>query len=747
MFAPGGAAGAMFSGAGPAGLPGPTEWLTVTLRCFRAYLCTRGPAIVYFVRQNPRALPTELMKRDTSWLEFNGRVLQEAADHRVPLYERIRFLAIYSSNLDEFYRVRVSSLRQFKKLPKNERRELLDFKPKRELRDIRRVVYQQQDEFGRIFRDEILPELRQEEIHLIHSDQMDEQQRQFAADYFDRAVKPHLELHWLPGNEADSKERELPFLDDGELCLAVSLDEPEARETEEVALVAIPVKEAGRFLVLPSPADNPQGYYVIFIDSVIRANLSRWMGRKVEFGYSFKLSRDAELYIDNEFDGDLLRKIEHSLTTRDLGLPTRFLYDGDMPAWLLKRLKDALRLSKYDMIPGARYHNFNDFFTFPQPPDHEHLAYPPMPPLPHPQLEGADSIMEVVQATDVLLSFPYQKYDYVPQLIREAADHPEVTKIRITLYRVASKSQVVQNLLYALQEGKEVEAFVEAKARFDEASNLYWGKEMQDAGAYVRYSYPAIKVHTKILHIERRTPAGELIHYTYIGTGNFNEKTSKLYGDHALLTSKPKLGKDVERVFDLLRGRLILPRCKHLLVAPFNMESEFMALIDREIELAREGKHAYLFLKMNSLEEPTMIRKLRQAAREGVEVRLIVRGICRLLPAEGENIQIISIIDRFLEHARIFIFGNNGDEKVFMGSADWMNRNLYRRVEVVTPIYDHLIRLELRRIMDIQWRDNQRARIIQEGKLNTYRVAAPGEGVFRAQFDTYEYFKRQLQPA
>ncbi len=689
-------------------------------------------------------MPTELIKRDSSWLEFNGRVLQEAADPRVPLYERLRFLAIYSSNLDEFYRVRVSSLRQFKKLPKTERRELFDFKPKRELKDIRKRVYEQQEEFGRIFRDEILVQLEEEGIHLIHSNQMDDGQRQFAADYFDEQIAPHLELHWLPGKGEDS---ELPFLDDGQLCLAVSLNEQEAEETGEVALVPIPVEQTGRFLVLPSAEKDPEGYYVIFVDSVIRANLSRWMDRRVDFGYSFKLSRDAELYIDNEFDGDLLRKIEHSLETRDLGLPTRFLYDGDMPSWMLKRLKKALRLSKYDMIPGARYHNFNDFFTFPQPPETGHLAYPAMPPLPHPQLEGADSIMDVIQATDVLLSFPYQKYDYIPQLIREAADRPDVKRIRITLYRVAKKSRVVTNLLYALEKGKQVEAFVEAKARFDEASNLYWGNKMKDAGAYVRYSYPAVKVHTKLLHISRETERGETIHYSYIGTGNFNEKTAKLYTDHALLTCRPKLGKDVERVFDLLRGKLILPRCKHLLVAPFNMEPDFLDLIDREIAIAEAGGHAYLFLKMNSLEEPNMIKKIREAARAGVEVRMIVRGICRLVPDKKENIQIISIIDRFLEHARVFIFGNNGDEKVYMGSADWMNRNLYRRVEVVTPIFDKLIALELRRIMDLQWRDNQRARLIQDGQLNDYREADSGDGAFRAQLDIYAYFQHQLAEA
>ena len=689
-------------------------------------------------------MPTELVKRDTSWLAFNARVLQEASDPRVPLYERIRFLAIYSSNLDEFYRVRVSSLRQFKKLPKDERRELFDFQPKAELKTIRRIVHEQQERFGQIFREEILPQLAAENIHLIHADEMSETQREFAAEYFDRHIRPHLDLHELPAKGSDPADHEFPWLDNAQLCLAVSLREKQAIAREEVALVPLPVKECGRFVVLPSPESDPDGYYVIFLDSIVRANLSRFMQRDVDFGYCFKLSRDAELYIDNEFDGDLLRKIERSLEDRDLGLPTRFLYDGDMPNWMVKRLKKYLQLSKYDMIPGARYHNFHDFFTFPQPPGHDHLAYPPLPPLPHPQLDGAESVMEVMQANDVLLSFPYQKYDYIPRLIREAADHPEVTRIRITLYRVAKKSEVVNNLLYALEKGKEVEAFVEAKARFDEASNLYWGNQMKEAGAYVRYSYPAVKVHTKLLHISRRAEGGLVSHYTYIGTGNFNEKTARLYTDHGLLTSRPGLGEDVERVFDLLRGKLILPRCHHLLVAPFNMQETFLKLIDREIEVARSGGHGFIFLKMNSLEEDTMIEKLREAGRAGVEVRLIVRGICRLLPGKKESIRIISIVDRFLEHARIFVFGNNGQERVYMGSADWMNRNLYRRVEVVTPVYDNLIRLELRRIMDMQWRDNQRARLLGTDVLNKYRKAAAGEGQFRAQTDIYDYFRKQV---
>ena len=684
-------------------------------------------------------MQTELIKRDTSWLHFNARVLQEAADERVPLYERIKFLAIFSSNLDEFYRVRVASLRQFKKLDKADRQELFDFKPKKELRTIRRMVAEQQEQFGKIFRGEILPKLRDENIHLLHWNEMSPGQTEFAAAYFDKEIKPHLELHWLPENQIESTE--LPFLKSGQLCLALEMDEEAALETGEIALVPLPTKKLPRFVVLPAPEEDPDGYYVVFLDSIVRANLARWMDRKVAFGYSFKLSRDAELYIENEFDGELHRKIEHRLSKRDDGLPTRFLYDANMPKWMRKRLKSTLGLSKYDMIPGSRYHNFMDFFSFPLPPGREDLAYPELPPLPHPRLEGEDSIMASMDASDLLLHFPYQRYDYVPKLIMEAAEHPQVTRIQITLYRVAGKSAVVTALLHALKMGKEVDAFVETKARFDEASNLYWGKQLEAAGAYVRYSYPAVKVHTKLLHIQREIPDQKTVHYTYIGTGNFNEKTAKIYTDHALLTCRPRIGKDVQQVFQLLKGKLILPNCKKLLVAPFTLARGISDLIDEEIARARNGETAYLFFKMNSLEEEKMIAKIREAAAAGVEVKLIVRGICRLHPGPEENIDIISIIDRFLEHSRVFIFGGGEVEKVYMGSADLMDRNLHRRVEVVTPIQDPVLRLEMRRILDIQWRDNQKARIISAERLNEFRTGE--DGVFRAQMDLYRYFERR----
>lgn len=685
-------------------------------------------------------LQTELIKRDTSWLHFNARVLQEAEDERVPPYERLKFLAIYSSNLDEFYRVRVASLRQFKKLDKADRQELFNFTPKKELKTILEMVSAQQEQFGSIFRGKILPRLKKENIHLLHWDEMCPNQTRFAAKYFDKEIKPHLELHWLPENKIESSD--LAFLRSGQLCLAVELDEAAAAETSEIALVPLPTKQLSRFVVLPNPKDEPDGYYVVFLDSIVRANLSRWIDREVTFGYSFKLSRDAELYIDNEFDGELHQKIEARLAEREDGLPTRFLYDSKMPKWMLKRLKHTLGLSKYDMIPGSRYHNFMDFFGFPLPPGREDLAYPDLPPLPHPRLKGDDSIMESMDASDLLLHFPYQRYDYVPQLIREAADHPEVTRIQITLYRVAGKSAVVTELLHALKMGKEVDAFVETKARFDEASNLYWGKQLEEAGAYVRYSYPAVKVHTKLLHIQREIPDEQkTVHYTYVGTGNFNEKTAKIYTDHALLTTRPRIGQDVQQVFQLLKGKLIMPNCEKLLVAPFTLARGLTDLIDEEITRAKAGETAYIFFKMNSLEEGKMIKKIREAAAAGVEVKLIVRGICRLVPGPKENIQIISIIDRFLEHSRVYLFGGGEVEKVYMGSADLMERNLYRRVEVITPIEDPILRLEMRRILDIQWRDNQKARFLTAKHFNEFKKK--GKDVFRAQTDLYEYFKQR----
>lgn len=671
-----------------------------------------------------------IIARDISWLHFNHRVLQEAANPAVPLYERIKFLAIYSSNLDEFFRVRVASLRSYRKLRKKTRREL-DIKPKKQLKQIRQIVRDQQELFGKIFQEQILPELVQHGIEILKPENYEPEQQQFAHQFFYEKIYPLLQ-----NLELDSASKKAPFLLNKALYLVVSFP-----DSQDLSIVNIPTDKLPRFVELPG---LQEGHFPItFLDDIIRFHLENYLEREVEGVYAIKVSRDAEIYIDDEFSGDLVEKIEEGLKERQVGLPTRFLYDSRMPEELVDRLKSVFELSKNDLIPGARYHNFNDFFSFPNPTGKPELHYKPLPPLPHPELEGAESILALMAKKDVMLHFPYQKFEYVPNLISEAAKDPDVTSIKITLYRVANQSAVVLALLSALEAGKEVIAFIEAKARFDEASNLHWGKELEKAGAKVQYSYPGIKVHTKLLLIVRKQ-GDNIKHFAYLGTGNFNEKTARIYCDHALLTSDKRLGKEVDKVFDLLEGKIIVPKTKHLLVAPFYLRDQLIGYIDREIELAKAGKPAYMILKMNSLEESGMIEKLLEAAAAGVKIRMIVRGICCLLPEPNTNIEITSIVDRFLEHARVFIFGNDGEEIMYTASADWMKRNLYNRIEVGIPIYDPAIKKQLREIIDLQLADNCKARMIGPDQSNAFREAESSAKVLRAQYATYEYLKKQV---
>ncbi|MGH1438291.1 MAG: polyphosphate kinase 1 [Lewinella sp.] len=667
--------------------------------------------------------------RDISWLHFNYRVLQEAMDKSVPLYERVKFLAIYSSNLDEFFRVRVAYLRSFKSLRKEDRKRLLDIKPKKVLKEILALVQWQQRQFGRVFREEVIPALQEEGIYLVTQDRIGAEQLKFIHQYFEEKVLPLLERKaYVEGEPA-------PFLENRQLYFVIDHGEEKPWE-----VVNIPSNLLPRFLVIPSSNDD---YVVMYLDDVIRAYLPQFLGEQEPRVYSVKVSRDAELYIDDEYSGDLLDKIKASLAEREVGLPTRFLFDQTMPESLVTNVRKAYGLSKYDMIPGGRYHNFNDFFGFPEPAGKEDLHDRKLIPLAHPRFENANHLLSAIRERDELLHFPYQEYNYIPQLIKEAAQDPDVHTLRITLYRVAAKSDVVDGLLQALALGKKVEVFVEAKARFDEAANLYWGEELKKAGADVRYSFPGIKVHTKLLLIECTKQRD----VSYLGTGNFNEQTARLYADHALLTADEEMTFDVRQVFELLTGRLILPATKHLLVAPFDLRNKLVKKINREIKHAKAGREAFIRLKMNSLEEQGMIEKLYQASNAGVKIQLIIRGICCLVPGvegQSENIEVISILDRFLEHARIYYFFNDGKEELFTASADWMSRNLFRRVEVAIPIYDQRLRQELKDLLDIQWADNCKARIINAKQDDRYRLAAPDEAMRRSQVDYYEYLRSQL---
>lgn len=671
-----------------------------------------------------------IAKRDISWLSFNHRVLQEAMDPTVPLYERLKFLAIYSSNLDEFYRVRVASLRSFRKLEKPLRREMA-LKPRKLLQQIRQIVQEQQALFGQTFQ-QILGELEKHNIHLVSPEQMSEEQIRFCLTYFEEKIRPYAQLEWI-----DPACAVQPFLENNCIYLIVSLeDEP------RLAVVKLPTEHCGRFLKLPT---EPGHLWVTFTDEVLRLGLPELLpGKQILGSWAVKLSRDAELYIDDEYSGDLLEKIKQGLKDRHVGLPTRLLYDASMSPEVLLVLRTCLDLSKNDLIPGARYHNFNDFFSFPRPVDADGLVYEPLPPLPVPDLEAAPSMLKAVADADRLFYFPYQRFDYLLHLLEEAANDPAVNYIKITLYRVAPESTVGKALIHALERGKQVVVFIEAKARFDEESNLKWGERLEHAGATVRYSFPGIKVHAKLLLIGRRE-GQHVRHYAWLGTGNFNEKTATLYSDFALLTANPRLADEVARVFDLLEGRLLLPPVKNLLVAPYTLREQLINRIDQEIENARAGKPAGIHLKLNSLEHPLMLDKLIEASQAGVPVRLIVRGICCLLPGVAgytENIRGISIVDRFLEHARIYWFVNAGNEEVFLASADWMQRNLDRRVEVAFPVFDQKLREKVKQVFEIQWSDTLKARILDASMSNRYvRDECPNSPPLRSQYAIFDLFR------
>lgn len=685
---------------------------------------------------------SQFINRDISWLAFNHRVLQEAKDHRVPLYERIKFLAIFSSNLDEFFRVRVAFIRRLLALKKKTKKKL-DIHPANLLDKIHDIVFRQQEEFGSILRNQIFPELSQHNIALVSEEALTDEQKKFAGSYFLEKILPRIQPIFLRDTAPP------PFLQNRNIYLAVKLFSKERSGLREyihdaVAIVEIPTDHLPRFVVLPnlSVREKNDTFSVIFLDDVMRLCLPLlFPGYDIVECYSIKLTRDAELYIDDEYSGNLVEKIKSSLKKRSTGIPSRFLYDATMPKEFLHFLRDSLLLAKKDLISGGHYHNLHDLFSFPNP-GQPQLEYEPLPPLPIKELDAASTMIEAITKKDYIVHYPYQSYEYILRFLREAANDPLVTSIKITLYRVASNSLVVTSLIDAAKNEKSVTVFVEVKARFDEESNLYWAEELEKAGACVLYSFPGWKVHSKLCLVTRKEKSGEKS-YAYLATGNFNEKSSRIYADHGFFTRDERLTNEVARVFDFLEHNGKDQSYDHLLVAPFNMLTRFLELIDREIDHAKKGGKASMILKMNSIEEKEVIEKLYEASNAGVKIQLIVRGICCLVPGVkgmSKNISVISIVDRYLEHARVFIFHNNGDEEYFIGSADWMIRNLKCRIEVVFPIYVLSIRLELRRIIDLQLHDNTKARRVNASLNNRHRRTKADREI-RAQTDTHSMLR------
>lgn len=681
--------------------------------------------------------------RDISWLAFNERVLQEAEDKTVPLKERIFFLGIFSNNLDEFFRVRVATLNRMVKLGTRARMHL-EHDPARILEEIQEKVINQQNTFEKIWAD-ILREMKREGIHLVNEKKLNVLQQKFVLDYFNEQVRSSIVPLMIESIHS------FPVLNDKSIYLACTLSKSDKSIPQRFALLSVPVRSLSRFVILPSKKDE---HTIILLEDVIRfclPHLFSFFGYDNFTAHVIKITRDAEIDIDNDVSTTLIQKIEKGLKNRKKGKPVRFVYDKDIPPALLTYLVKRMGLSHKDnIIAGGRIHNFKDFMNFPDSVFKQKSLRKK--PFTHPLLTEANSVSSVVMEKDIMLHFPYHSFNSIIDLLREAAIDPEVVSIKITCYRLAPRSKIINALTNAVRNGKQVTAVIELRARFDEEANLMWKRELEDAGVKVLIGQPNMKIHAKLCLIKKRV-RNTSIHYGFVSTGNLNEKTALTYGDHCLLTSDRHIMADVNRIFTYLespktREKLLLS-CKHLLVSPLTMRRKIMAMINREIKLAQKKKPASIVLKVNSLSDESLIKKLTEAAIAGVEIKMIIRGICCMFTENSAftiPVQAISIVDEYLEHARVMIFHNGGDEKMYISSADWMVRNIDHRVEAACPIYEESIREELRQIIQIQLSDNIKARILDNEQNNQY-VNPRNTKKVRSQVETYQYLFGKLQPA
>ena len=681
------------------------------------------------------SLKNRTVNRELSWLSFNRRVLQEAQDPRVPLLERLRFLGIFSNNLDEFFRVRVATLKRIETI--SQKKELLGDKTATEtLEEIHEEVARQKEIFAGTY-DAILKDLEAEGICMIDETNLTPEQADFADVYYRKHIAPLLIPIML------KKVPEFPYLRDKSIYLAVKMTSKKKGFKKQYALIEVPAERTPRFVVFPE-ADGKK--FVMFLDDLIRFNLDKIFGL-FEYtkltAYTIKITRDAELDIDNDVSKGFYEKMKKSLKQRVTGVPVRFLYDEKMPKDLLSFFVKRLKIDEKDnIVAGGRYHNSKDFMKFPD--LNPELEYEPLFQTDHPKFLQSKSILAAIDKSDILLNYPYQNFRSFIHYLREAAIHPDVKEIKISLYRVAKKSRVINALISAALNGKQVTAMVELRARFDEGNNLETSKRLMDAGVKVIFGIPDMKVHCK-LAVATKVVNGELHHDAVIATGNFHENTARVYSDVALFTSHPGICEEVLKVFQFIEKPYLNFRFRHLIVAPSAMRNQYIRKLNREIKNAKDGKNAYAFLKMNSLVDEALIRKLYQASRAGVQIRLIVRGICSLVPGIkglSENIEVRSIIDRFLEHSRIFIFANGGEEEIFISSADWMERNLDHRVEVSCAIYAPEIRSQLRDFMELQWQDNTKARIISASDANNHVERKKDQKAIRSQVDFYGVIER-----
>ncbi len=657
----------------------------------------------------------KLFDRDLSWLSFNYRVLMEAMDERVPLLERLRFIAIYSSNLDEFFRVRVANIRNIKQIDKKKINKKIDFDAKALLDNIHQEVKKQLNQYGEALKG-IIHQLR-ERNHVICMDtsEIPEELKPDLLHYFKTKVSAFIRPIKI------TKEDPL-FLDNQAIYLTVEL------KNSDVYVLNIPTAHLSRFSSL-SIRDKT---YYIFLDDIIRIHLDILFPQaKVISSHAIKLNKDSDLQIDDEFEGNLVKKIEKQIQKRNLGTPSRFLFDSQMSTTLIDVLAVKLELHAEDMITGGRYHNLNDLFQIDI--KEPGLVYEKSEVVPVSELLESRSIFKSIEEQDRLLHFPYQSYDHVLQFFNEAAIDPDVVEINVTFYRMAKNSIIAEALISAAKNGKKVSVFMEVKARFDEKNNLEWARKMRAAGIKIIYSLPGLKVHAKVALVKKKDRM-----YGFFGTGNLNEKTSEIYCDHGLLSKNPALTKELSEVFQHLLTRYTPPPFNHLIVSQFGAIEAFIAKIDREIQLAEEGKEARIIVKVNNLQETTLIKKLYEADKKGVDVKLIVRSICCLVP--NKTLKVKRIVDRYLEHGRVFYFHNDGQQEIYLGSADWMNRNLHRRIEVCFPILEDRMKQEILSILKYQWKDDIKGVWLSK-KIENQRPKVEKE--IRAQMDTFKYLRDQ----
>lgn len=673
------------------------------------------------------------IEKELSWLSFNERVLQEAADKTVPLIERIRFLGIFSNNLDEFYKVRFSDVKR--RILINREQGGNDIS-KHLLSKMQTKALKLNERFDELY-NELIREMARRRIFLVNEGQLDEAQQKWITKYFQKEVLPHITPVMLT-DEIDV----LQFLKDEYAYIAVEL---KTGSTSKYALLEIPTDHLPRFVMVPEQKGKRKKT-IILLDNIIRYCLNDIFRGFFEYdelnGYAMKLTRDAEYDLRHEVEYSLLEQMSEGLSQRLTALPIRFVYEREMPEEMLKYLCFKLKISHYDsLIPGGRYHNFKDFIGFPNV-GRDYLENKPLPPMSCADFEGHANAFDAIRAQDILLHYPYHSFEHITELVRQASFDPKVVSIKINIYRVAKNSRLMNSLVDAVHNGKRVVVVVELQARFDEEANIEWSRVLTDAGVHVIFGVPGMKIHAKLLLITRRED-DQFVRYAHIGTGNFHERTARIYTDFSLLTADQELAAEVRSVFGYIENPFRPVKFNHLIVSPRNSRTQIYRLLDGEIANAKAGKKAEITLKVNNLVDKGLISKLYGANNAGVKIRMIVRGMCSLVPGvEGvsENIEIISIIDRFLEHPRVLVVHNDGNPLVYISSADWMERNIDNRIEVMAPVRDPRIKQRIIDILNIQFIDTVKARRIDKEMSNSY-VERGNRKKIRSQIAIYDYLK------